>query len=86
MNIRLPDTAHIGRIAIDAKNLEIAFVAAIGKLYAASEKRGVFRSTNGRKVWQRVLRPTTSTGAVDVVINATDSLIVIRRVVGYTPS
>ena len=53
----------------------------ISPLYAASDERGVFRSTNGRKVWQRVLRPTTSMGAVDVVINATDSLIVIRRVV-----
>ena len=72
-NVGLPDTAHIGRIAIDPKNPEIVFVAAVGKLYAASEERGVFRSANGGKTWQRVLRPTTSTGAVDVVIDPTDS-------------
>ena len=75
-HLGLPDSHHIGRIAVDPKNPDIVFVAAIGKLYSASEERGVFRSTNGGKTWQRVLRPTTSTGAVDVVIDPSDSKVV----------
>ncbi|MBL0169946.1 MAG: twin-arginine translocation signal domain-containing protein [Gemmatimonadaceae bacterium] len=75
-HLGLTDTHHIGRIAIDPKNPDIVFVAAIGKLYSASEERGVFRSTNGGKTWQRVLRPTTSVGAVDVVIDPSDSKVV----------
>ena len=75
-NVGLPETHHIGRIAIDPKNPDVVFVAAIGALYSASEQRGLFRSLNGGSTWQRVLRPTTSTGAVDVVIDPTDSRIV----------
>ena len=75
-HLGLSDTHHIGRIAIDPRNPDVGFVAAIGKLYSASEERGVFRSVNGGKTWQRVLRPTTSTGAVDVVIDPSNSKVV----------
>lgn len=75
-HLGLAETHHIGRIAIDPRNPDVVFVAAIGKLYAANEERGLFRSANGGRTWQRVLRPTTSTGAVDVVIDPADSSIV----------
>jgi len=47
-HLGLDETQHIGKIAIDPKNPDIVFVAAIGHLYAANEGRGVFRSKDGR--------------------------------------
>src|SRR5438874_3040124 len=43
-HLGLDETHHIGRVAIDPKNPNVVFVAAIGHLYAASSDRGVFRT------------------------------------------
>ena len=75
-HLGLDDTHHIGRIAIDPRNPDVVFVAAIGKLYSASEQRGVFRSTNGGRTWSKVLGPDANVGAVDVVIDPSDSKVV----------
>ena len=45
--IGLADTQHIGKIAVDPKDPNTVFVAAIGHLYDASPERGVFRSKDG---------------------------------------
>jgi len=75
-HLGLDDTQHIGKIAIDPRNPDIVFVAAIGKLYSASEQRGLFRSTNGGRTWSKVLGPNANVGAVDVVIDPSDSKVV----------
>jgi photosystem II stability/assembly factor-like uncharacterized protein len=72
----LADTQHIGKIAVDPKNPDVIFVAAIGHLYAANPDRGVFRSTNGGRTWQKVLYKDENVGAVEVVIDPTDSRVV----------
>src|SRR6202022_2283667 len=43
-HIGLADTQHIGKIAVDPRNPDLLFVAAIGHLYAPNAERGVFRS------------------------------------------
>src|SRR5258705_428767 len=53
-HLGLGDTQHIGKIAVDPKNPDVVFVAAIGKLYTANPERGVFRSDDGGATWQRV--------------------------------
>jgi photosystem II stability/assembly factor-like uncharacterized protein len=75
-HIGLDETQHIGKIAIDPKNPDIAFVAAIGHLYAANSERGVFRTTDGGKSWKKVLYKDENVGAVEVVIDPTNSQIV----------
>ncbi len=75
-HIGLDDTQHIGKIAVDPKNPNIVFVAAIGHLYAANPERGVFRSRDGGKTWQKVLFKNDNVGAVDVVIDPTNSQVV----------
>ncbi|MEP7067142.1 MAG: hypothetical protein ABI889_13995, partial [Gemmatimonadota bacterium] len=72
----LDTTQHIGKIAVDPHNPDIVFVAAIGHLYAANEERGVFRSQDGGKSWQKVLFKGPNIGAVDVVIDPTNSKVV----------
>src|SRR5205823_2994830 len=64
------------KIAIDPKNPNIVFVAAIGKLYAASPERGVYRSMDGGKNWKKVLGPNNDVGAVEVVIDPSNSKVV----------
>jgi len=75
-HIGLDDTQHIGKIAVDPRNPDIAFVAAIGHLYAANPERGVFRTTDGGRSWKKVLYKDENVGAVEVVIDPTNSQIV----------
>jgi photosystem II stability/assembly factor-like uncharacterized protein len=75
-HLGLDETQHIGRVAIDPKNPNIVFVAAIGHLYAANPDRGVFRTRDGGKTWDKVLFKNNDLGAVDVVIDPTNSNVV----------
>ena len=75
-HIGLDGTQHIGKIAVDPKNSKVVFVAAIGHLYAPNAERGVFRSTDGGASWQKVLFKNENVGAIDVVIDPTDSRVV----------
>jgi photosystem II stability/assembly factor-like uncharacterized protein len=75
-HLGLDATQHIGKIAVDPKNPDVIFVAAIGHLYAANPERGVFRSRDGGRTWQKVLYKDESVGAVEVVIDPTNSRVV----------
>ena len=65
----LPDSHHISRIVIHPTNPEIVYVAAMGHLFSRNEERGVFRTRNGGKTWEKVLYVDDGTGATDLVIN-----------------
>ncbi len=75
-HIGLEDTQHIGKVAVDPRNASVVFVAAIGHLYEANAERGIFRSRDGGKTWQKVLFKNDSVGAVDVVIDPVNSQVV----------
>ena len=75
-HIGLEDTQHIGKIAIDPKDPNTVFVAAIGPLYQAHASRGVFRSKDGGRTWTKVLFKNDSVGAVEVVIDPANSQVV----------
>ena len=68
-NIGLKDSQHIGAVIVDPKDANIVFVAALGHAYGPSEERGLFRSTDGGKSWQKVLFKDNKTGAIDVVFD-----------------
>jgi photosystem II stability/assembly factor-like uncharacterized protein len=68
-NIGLRDTQHIAAIRIDPTNPEVIFVAAIGHAFGPNEERGVFRSLDGGKTWQKVLYVDDKTGATDLVFD-----------------
>ncbi len=75
-HLGLDETQHIGKIAVHPTNPDILFVAAIGHLYAANPDRGVFRSRDGGKTWQKVLFKNDDVGAVEVVIDPTNPQVV----------
>jgi photosystem II stability/assembly factor-like uncharacterized protein len=75
-HLGLDETHHIGRIAVHPKNPDVVFVAAIGQLYAPNADRGIFRSRDGGKTWQKVLFKNNDVGAVDVAIDPTNANVV----------
>jgi photosystem II stability/assembly factor-like uncharacterized protein len=65
----LEKTGRISRIAIDPRNPDIVLVAAIGHAYGPQQERGVFRTTDGGKNWERVLFVDENTGCSDMVMD-----------------
>ncbi|HWW60668.1 MAG TPA: hypothetical protein VN181_04800, partial [Thermoanaerobaculia bacterium] len=64
-HIGLADSQQIARILVHPTNPDIVYVAALGHPYAANDERGVFRSRDGGKSWQR-LAGNENLGAIDL--------------------
>jgi photosystem II stability/assembly factor-like uncharacterized protein len=72
----LKNAQQIGGLAIDPKDENRLFVAALGHPYGPNEERGVYRTVDGGKTWERVLYKDENTGAVQVTIDPNNSNIV----------
>lgn len=68
-NVGLKDTRHIGKVIVDPGNPDVVFVAALGHAYGPNTERGVFRSLNGGKTWEKVLYKDNETGAIDITFD-----------------
>jgi photosystem II stability/assembly factor-like uncharacterized protein len=68
-NIGLTASRHISRIAIDPRNPDVVFVAAMGSAYGPGPERGIFRSFDGGSTWQKVLFKGENLGAIDVSLD-----------------
>ncbi|MEP6884181.1 MAG: glycosyl hydrolase [Gammaproteobacteria bacterium] len=75
-NVGLKDSRQIGALIVDPKNPDVALVAAIGHAFGANDERGVYRTADGGKSWQRVLYKDDLSGAIDVTFDPNDSHIV----------
>jgi photosystem II stability/assembly factor-like uncharacterized protein len=71
-NMGLKDTYQIGRIKIHPTNPDIVYVGALGRLYGPNEERGVFKTTDGGKTWQKVHYVDDKTGVIDMQMHPTD--------------
>src|SRR5215471_7757968 len=76
MNVGLKDSRHIGDVIIDPRNPDIVLVAAVGHAWGPNTERGVFRTADGGKTWQKVLYKDENTGAIDVVFDPKNSNLV----------
>lgn len=77
-NMGLKDSHHIGRIVIDPANPDVVYVAALGHLYSENEERGLYKTTDGGKTWEKVLGvrvENRAVGVVDVVMDPENSSI-----------
>lgn len=72
----LENTGRIGRVAIDPRNPNIVFVAAMGHSYGPQQDRGVFRTRDGGRTWERVLFVNENTGAIDVIIDPVNPRVI----------
>jgi photosystem II stability/assembly factor-like uncharacterized protein len=64
--IGLRDTYSIGRMIVHPKDPNIVYVAALGHPFGPNTTRGIFRSRDGGKTWQRVLYVDDKTGGIDI--------------------
>ena len=72
-NMGLGKSFQIGRIAIHRTNPDIVYVGALGRLYGPNEERGLYKTTDGGKTWERVLYVDDKTGVIDMRMHPTDS-------------
>jgi photosystem II stability/assembly factor-like uncharacterized protein len=71
-NMGLTKSFQIGRIAVHPKNPDIVYVGALGRLYGPSPERGLFKTTDGGKTWEKVLFVDDKTGVIDVQMHPAD--------------
>jgi photosystem II stability/assembly factor-like uncharacterized protein len=69
MHLGLRDGQQIPQIAVDPRDPNRLFVAVLGHPYGANEERGIFRSTDGGRTFEKVLYKDENTGGSDVELD-----------------
>jgi len=66
----LPESEHINRIALHPNDPDIAWVAAMGRLWSDGGERGIYKTTDGGESWSLILKPRNDrTGGTDIKID-----------------
>lgn len=74
-NTGLNNSRHIPRIRVHPQNCDIVYAAVLGDLFKSSVERGVYRSKDGGKTWERVLFINEDVGIVDLCMDPTNPRI-----------
>ncbi|HZZ38717.1 MAG TPA: hypothetical protein VFE06_06285 [Acidobacteriaceae bacterium] len=74
--IGLGETHIISRILVDPRNPDVVYVAALGHLFGANPDRGVFKSTDGGRTWQKILYVDDETGAISLAMDPSNPSVV----------
>ncbi len=72
----LEGSEHISRIRIHPTNPDLVYVAAIGNLWKPNETRGVYRSKDGGKTWDKILYESDKAGAGDLILDPNNPRII----------
>ena len=65
----LKETQYIGRIVVHPTNPDVAYVAALGRLYGPNKERGVYKTTDGGRTWANVKFLDEDTGFIDIAMD-----------------
>jgi photosystem II stability/assembly factor-like uncharacterized protein len=71
-HVGLERSEKIGRMAIDPRNSDVVYVAAQGPLWADGGERGLYRTTDGGRSWNRILHVSDYTGISDIILDPRD--------------
>jgi photosystem II stability/assembly factor-like uncharacterized protein len=71
----LADTHTISGLVVDPQNPDIVYASSMGHVFKANDERGVFKSTDGGKTWNKVLFVNGDTGAIDLVMDPKNSQV-----------
>src|SRR5215467_14527979 len=69
MHLGLTDTRHIAKVRIHPQNPDLVYVAALGHAHGPNAERGVYRSRDGGKTWERILFRSEKAGAIDLSLD-----------------
>ena len=75
-NTGLKEGQQVGGMAIDPTNENRVFAAVLGHPYGPNTERGVYRTLDGGKTWEKVLYKDENTGAIQVTIDPNNSNII----------
>ena len=68
-NMGLPDSHHIGRIAVHPANPNVVYAAAVGRLWGPNRERGLYKTTDGGNTWKNTMFISEDTGFTDVAMD-----------------
>jgi photosystem II stability/assembly factor-like uncharacterized protein len=71
-HLGLRDAQQIPEIVVDPHNPDRLFVAVLGHPYGPSEERGIFRSLDGGRTFEKVLYKDPNTGGIDLAMDPAD--------------
>jgi photosystem II stability/assembly factor-like uncharacterized protein len=69
LKVGLDDSQAIARIRVHPRDPDMVYAAALGHVYGPNQERGIFRSIDGGKRWERVLFRVERTGGVDLCLD-----------------
>jgi photosystem II stability/assembly factor-like uncharacterized protein len=76
-NMGLKQSEHIGRVVVSPKDSNVVYVAAQGPLWAPGGDRGLYKTSDGGRSWEAVLKISQNTGVSDVVLDPRNPEVVI---------
>jgi photosystem II stability/assembly factor-like uncharacterized protein len=65
----LPESHHIARIVLHPSDPNTLWVSVLGHLYSPNAERGVYKTTDGGKTWQRTLFVNENSGGIDLMLD-----------------
>lgn len=71
----LPDSEHISRVVVHPKDSNTVYACALGHLWNSNTERGVFKTTDGGKTWNKLLYRNDSTGCAEMVMDPQDPAV-----------
>src|SRR5207342_557225 len=63
------ETRQIADIVVNPMNADLVYVGALGHVWAPNPERGVFRSKDGGKTWDKILFHDNKTGAIELILD-----------------
>ncbi len=72
-SLGLADSEHVSRIVIHPKDGNTVYACALGHLWSANTERGVFKTTDGGKTWNKILYRNDSTGCAEMAMDPQDA-------------
>lgn len=75
-HVGLRESGQIGKILVHPGDCNLVYVAALGHIFGPNAERGVFRSRDGGRTWEKVLYVSDRTGAVDLALDRTNPRVI----------